>query len=46
LQGWLAGTELVPPGVAERRRWMSGIGGVPDCSDPAYALCAVGIKRL
>jgi hypothetical protein len=46
LQGWLAGTELVPPGIAERRRWMSGIGGIPRCSDPAYALCAVGIKRL
>jgi len=46
LQGWLAGTELVPPGVAERRRWMSGMGGIPRLSDQAYALCAVGIKRL
>ncbi|MGD0553997.1 MAG: SAM-dependent methyltransferase [Streptosporangiaceae bacterium] len=46
LAAWLAGTELVPPGIAETRRWMSGIGGIPRGSDPPHGLCAVGVKRL
>jgi hypothetical protein len=34
---------VLRPGIAEVRRWLSGIGGTPaDAS--AYMLCGAGIK--
>jgi O-methyltransferase involved in polyketide biosynthesis len=44
LAAFLGGLDLLPPGIAEVRRWLSGVGGVPaDAS--AYMLCGAGIKR-
>jgi O-methyltransferase involved in polyketide biosynthesis len=43
MAGWLAGWDMVPPGIGEARRWVSGIGGVPSSAD-SYALCAAGSK--
>jgi S-adenosyl methyltransferase len=39
---WLSGWELLPPGVAEARRWVAGIEGSP--AEVAYLLCAVAAK--
>jgi O-methyltransferase involved in polyketide biosynthesis len=39
----LAGLDLIPPGIAEVRRWLSGIAGTPKCR-PAYLVCGVGVK--
>jgi O-methyltransferase involved in polyketide biosynthesis len=40
---WLAGWQMLPPGVAEARRWVSGIGGAPATAD-SYILCATAVK--
>ena len=40
---WLAGWQLLPPGVAEARRWISGISGAPP-SAGSYILCAAAAK--
>ena len=41
---WLDGWELVPPGIAEARRWLSGEGGTPPDRPRGYTLCAAAIK--
>lgn len=44
LAGWLDGMELVPPGIAESRRWLAGI----DCGPPAhpgFMLAAAAVLR-
>jgi trans-aconitate methyltransferase len=43
LATFLGGLELMPPGIAEVRRWLSGIGGTPK-EKHAYMLCGVGVK--
>lgn len=43
LASWLAGMEIVPPGVCEATRWVAGAGGVPS-GRPAYALGAAAVK--
>ena len=43
ITGWLAGWQLLPPGLAEARRWVSGIGGAPP-SAGTYILCAAAAK--
>jgi O-methyltransferase involved in polyketide biosynthesis len=43
LASWLAGMEIVPPGVCEATRWVAGTGGVPS-GRPAYALGAAAVK--
>ena len=43
LAAFLAGLDLIPPGIAEVRRWLSGIAGTPKCR-PAYLVCGVGAK--
>jgi len=40
---WLAGLEIVPPGICEATRWVAGIGGVPSAR-PVYMLAAAAIK--
>jgi hypothetical protein len=40
---WLTGWRLLPPGVAEARRWVSGIGGAPPAA-ASYILCAAAVK--
>jgi hypothetical protein len=42
LTGWLDGLDVVPPGICEARRWLSGIGGVP--AQGGWVLCAVAVK--
>jgi O-methyltransferase involved in polyketide biosynthesis len=44
LSDWLGDWALLPPGIAEARRWASGIGGTPVDHPNSYSLCAVGIK--
>jgi O-methyltransferase involved in polyketide biosynthesis len=41
---FLGGLELVTPGIAEVRRWLSGTGGTPN-DRPAYIVCGAGVKR-
>ncbi len=42
---WLDGLHLVPPGMAEARRWVSRVGGVPQASEGSwYVLCAAAVK--
>ncbi len=43
IAAWLAGWQLLPPGVAEARRWISQVGGVPSGAD-SYILCAAAVK--
>jgi O-methyltransferase involved in polyketide biosynthesis len=40
---WLAGLDIVPPGVCEAGRWVAGIGGVPTAR-PVYPLAAAAVK--
>jgi hypothetical protein len=40
---WLAGLEIVPPGVREAGRRVAGIGGVPT-GRPAYPPAAAAVK--
>ena len=42
---FLAGTDIVPPGVVEARRWLAGIAGPPP-TEGMYVQCGAGIKRL
>ncbi len=42
---WLDGLDLVPPGITEARRWISGIGdGHNDTVGSWYMLCAAAVK--
>jgi O-methyltransferase involved in polyketide biosynthesis len=43
MAGWLAGWDMIPPGIGEAHRWVSGIGGVPSSAD-SYVLCAAASK--
>jgi hypothetical protein len=43
LASFLGGLDLMPPGIAEVRRWLSGVGGTPT-GKSAYMLCGVGTK--
>jgi S-adenosyl methyltransferase len=43
LASFLGGLDPMPPGIAEVRRWLSGIGGTP-IQKQAYMLCGVGVK--
>jgi hypothetical protein len=43
MAGWLARWDLIPPGVGEAHRWVSGIGGTPSSAD-SYMLCAAASK--
>ena len=40
---WLAGLDVVPPGICEATRWVAGSGGVPSAK-PAFALAAAAVK--
>ena len=44
LAHWFDGLDIVPPGIAEARRWISGAGGTRG-DGLVYPLCIVGIKR-
>jgi O-methyltransferase involved in polyketide biosynthesis len=44
IAAWLAGWQLLPPGMAEARRWVSQVGGAPSDVD-SYILCAVAVKE-
>ncbi|MGH3151168.1 MAG: SAM-dependent methyltransferase [Streptosporangiaceae bacterium] len=44
IAGWLAGWQLLPPGMAEARRWVSRVGGAPSDAD-SYVLCAAAVKE-
>jgi O-methyltransferase involved in polyketide biosynthesis len=44
LAEWFEGLDIVPPGIAEARRWISGTGGTRG-DGLVYPLCIVGIKR-
>jgi hypothetical protein len=41
---FFSGTDIVPPGIAEARRWMAGLDTAPP-SKGLYVLCGAGIKR-
>jgi O-methyltransferase involved in polyketide biosynthesis len=41
---FLAGLDLAAPGIAEARRWLTGIGGVPG-GRHAYMLCGAAVKK-
>jgi len=43
MAGWLAGWDLILPGISEARRWVSGIGGFPALAG-SYVLCAAATK--
>jgi O-methyltransferase involved in polyketide biosynthesis len=43
LTSFLGGLDVLPPGIAEVRRWLSGVGGTPT-GRSAYMLCGVGVK--
>jgi hypothetical protein len=40
---WLAGLEIVPPGICEAGRWAAATGGVPP-EQSAYTLAAAAVK--
>lgn len=40
---WLAGLDVMPPGICEATRWVAGSGGVPS-SEPAFALAGAAVK--
>jgi O-methyltransferase involved in polyketide biosynthesis len=42
VSGWLDGLDVLPPGICEARRWMSGVGGTPKRG--GWALCALAAK--
>jgi hypothetical protein len=44
MAGWLDGWQLLPPGMAEARRWVSQVGGHPSDVD-SYILCAAAVKE-
>ena len=39
---WLHGLEVLPPGICEARRWVSGVGGTPKRG--GWTLCALAVK--
>jgi O-methyltransferase involved in polyketide biosynthesis len=39
---WLDGLEVLPPGICEARRWVSGVGGTPKRG--GWALSALAVK--
>ena len=39
---WLDGLDVLPPGICEARRWVSGVGGTPKRG--GWALCALAVK--
>jgi O-methyltransferase involved in polyketide biosynthesis len=41
---FFAGTEIVPPGIAEARRWIAGLTAPPP-DRGLYVRCAAGVKR-
>jgi hypothetical protein len=41
---FFAGTQIVPPGVAEARQWIAGVAGRPPAQG-LYVRCAAGIKQ-
>jgi S-adenosyl methyltransferase len=43
LARWLAGWDLIPPGISEARLWVCGTGGFPPGAD-SYVLCAAASK--
>jgi hypothetical protein len=43
LATFLAGLDPIPPGIAEIRRWLSGVAGTPK-QKSAYLLCGVAAK--
>ena len=43
IAGWLAGWDMIPPGIGEAHRWVSRIGGAPSSAD-SYVLCAAASK--
>lgn len=43
MAAWLAGWDVLPPGIGEAQRWVSGIGGVPPSAD-SYVLCAAASR--
>jgi hypothetical protein len=44
IAAWLEGLELVPPGIAEAKRWVTGISPPEPPDRPAYTLCAAAVK--
>jgi len=44
IAAWLTGLELVPPGIAEAKRWIMGVSPAEPSDRPAYTLCAAAIK--
>ena len=44
ISAWLAGWQLLPPGMAEARRWVSQVSGAPSDAD-SYILCAAAVKE-
>ena len=41
---FFAGTEILPPGIVEARRWISGVAAPPP-DHGLYVLCGAGIKQ-
>jgi hypothetical protein len=41
---FFAGTQIVPPGVAEAKSWIEGLAVAPPPEGP-YVLCGTGIKQ-
>jgi O-methyltransferase involved in polyketide biosynthesis len=44
VQSFTDGLDLLSPGIAEARRWISGTAGWPP-DEPGYMLCAAAVKR-
>jgi hypothetical protein len=45
IAAFFSGLDLVEPGIAEAKRWLARLGGVPgEPGQPGYTLCAAGIK--
>jgi len=42
-ESFFAGTQIVPPGIAEARRWIAGLTAPPP-EHGLYVRCAAGIK--
>jgi O-methyltransferase involved in polyketide biosynthesis len=45
IAAWLDGLDLVPPGIAEARHWISGLGPAEPTGRAGYTLCAAAITR-
>jgi O-methyltransferase involved in polyketide biosynthesis len=44
IAAWLEGLDLVSPGIAEAKRWVTGVSPAEPPGRPAYTLCAAAIK--